>query len=259
VTITGLERWIYLFNSYFYFGGMQSFFIPIALGTYAALSILGKNSKTKFIFLLLTLLFLYSIYPVFAGQFWPYHWMPFAYFGCLCVSLLVLPIRLDSNCLYKRIIPLITFIIFLLVTIRPADGFMRQLLGHPVTPPKAGRVDEIASFLKEHLRSGDKVQPLDWTGGAVHGMLISKAVLATSYLYDYHFYHHVSKPYIQRIRKRFINQLEEEKPRYVINMYEKPRPRGADTTTEFAELQEFIDEHYVTVYKGNGFDILEKL
>lgn len=259
VTISGVERWIYLFKSYRNFGGLQILLVPAALGIYIAFFISEKNSsKIKLVLLLSTLLVLYSIYPVFAGQFWKYHYMPFVYFGCLCASLILLPFSSAISPLYRRVIPLVIFAFFLLTKINPGEDFVRQLSGHPLAPPKEGRVDEIADFLKEHLKPNDKVQPLDWTGGAVHGMLISEAVIGTPYIYDYHFYHHISEPYIQKIRRRFIERLKEEKPRFIIDMAAKPSPKGKDTSTEFPELQKILGENYIVVYKGNRFIILER-
>jgi len=257
-TISGLDRWLYLFNRYRLFGGMQLILMPTALGVYIAFSVLKKTPKIKFIVLLSTLLFLYSVYPVFSGQFWPYHWMPFTYFGCLCASLLLMPISRESPRLYRRVIPLIFFTLFLITSIHPAKDFVQQILGNKPAPPQQGKVDKIAGFLRSNLQPSDKVQPLDWIGGAVHAMLISEAVLATPYIYDVHFYHHISEPYIREIRWRFLQQLMKEMPRFIIDINGEPMPWGRDTTTEFPELQYFMDENYVVVYKDIGFKIFER-
>ncbi len=102
-------------------------------------------------------------------------------------------------------------------------------------PPKDGRVDEIAAFLQSNFKPGDLVQPLDWTGGAVHAMLIARAQLATRFVYDFHFYHHISSPYIQGLRGQFIESMKETRPRFVIQITadDKPWVSGPDTTREF--------------------------
>jgi len=257
-SISGVQRWNYLFQKYREFGGMQGLFIPTCLGMYLALTSYKKNTpKRKLVLLLFTLLLLYSIYPVFAGQFWDYHWIPFIYFGCLCASLIMLPIASASSPLYKRIVPLICLVILMLTMIHYAPDFRLQISGHPPAPPKRGRVDEIASYLKEHLRPGDKVQPLDWTGGVIHGMLISEALIATPYILDYYFYHHVSHPFIQELRRRLIKELEEGKPRYIIYMAATPRPKGEDTSRRFPKLLDLIDKNYSVAYEGNRFTIYE--
>jgi hypothetical protein len=261
-TISGVKRWIYLVKSYRQLGNMKIFLMPISLGLYLVFSELAKNNaKIKLAYLLTALLFLYSIYPVFAGQFWDYHWVPFIYFCSLLASFILLPTSSVSYPSSRRIIPLIVFALFLFFyPFNFTSNFVAQALGKPLKPLHERRVDEIADFLKKHLGPNDKVQPLDWAGGAIHGMLIAKAVVATPYIHDYHFYHHVSDPYIQDIRKRFIKHLKGNPPKYIIiyDMTLKNRVQGKDTTTEFPELTIFIDKNYKNVYDGNGFKILER-
>lgn len=263
--ISGFTRTIYLFVSYQKLGGMQILLVPTALGTYIAFSVLEKKpAKIKFVLLLLGLLFLYSIYPVFAGQFWPYHWMPFIYFGSLCASLLLLSTKQVSSSLYQRVIPLVVFLFFLLIGLRPSSNFLRQVSGLPPAPPTEGRVDEIANFLTKDLQPTDKVQPLDWTGGAVYGMLISEAVVATPYIYDSHFYLHSENQYILNINKNLIKNMKRELPRFIIDVdpskkagigYGRIYENGIET---FTELKNILENNYETVYEGNGFKIMER-
>ena len=257
-TIEGMERWLYLLNSYRKLGGWQILLIPISLGTYLLFSTNTTKRETKFAILLLSLLLFYSIYPVLSGQFWNYHWMPFVYFGSLCASFILLPAPQEQSSTWNHIIPQFIFIVFLFITIYPTENFVRQLAGDSPAPPKEGRVDAIADFLKKNLRPGDTVQPLDWTGGTIHGMLMAEAVAATPFIYDYHFYHHISQPYIQELRKRFVQDLTEARPRYIIHMLKMPRPYGKDTTSKFLELQDFIINNYFVVFKTNEFTIWER-
>ena len=66
-----------------------------------------------------------------------------------------------------------------------------------------------------------RVQPLDWDGGALHGMLLAKAITATPYICDFQLYHHVSTPYIQGLRRDFLADLEQAMPAFIIDMHEK--------------------------------------
>ena len=90
-------------------------------------------------------------------------------------------------------------------------------------------------------------------------MLIAEAKLATRFMYDYHFYHDVSNPYIQGLRETFIKELETAQPRYIIQVIEnKPWVSGVDTTREFPELEELLTENYSLAFEGDGYIILEK-
>jgi hypothetical protein len=257
--VLGVDRWLYLFQSYQELGGWQSLLIPTVCGVSMALPALGRDdSKRRFVLLLLAMLALYSLVPILGGKFWRYHWMPFVYFGSLSASLIVLPLTASWSSRNQRALSLAVFVIFLLLAVRPARDFLREISGNTLPPPKMGRVDEVAEFLRAHLQPGDEVQPLDWAGGTLHGMLISKAVVATPYIYDYHFYHHVSSPYIQRIRREFLEQLSREPPRLIIDMAVKSRPAGADTARDFPALRSFVAKNYSGVYRGKGFTIFER-
>jgi hypothetical protein len=119
--------------------------------------------------------------------------------------------------------------------------------------------DEITNYLKENLKEGDKVQPLDWTGGAVHAMLISNAKIATRFIYDFHFYHHINSPYIIKLKKEFIQGLKQSHPKYIIQVFEnRTWPNGPDTSLDFEELNSFLEQNYTIVKEGSGYRIYKK-
>ena len=126
---------------------------------------------------------------------------------------------------------------------------------------RAARVpQEVGAFLREHLQPGELVQPLDWTGGAVHGMLEARAPLATRFMYDFHFYHHVDTPYIARLRRQFLRQLSESRPRFVIQVFEgRPWPGGPGTTRDFPLLQTLLDTEYRVVREAETYRVLERI
>ena len=115
------------------------------------------------------------------------------------------------------------FIVFWAIQLPP--DFIRQAMGEDPSPPRGGRVDKIAGFLKERLKPEDKVQALDVVDSASHAMLLSEAKAATPYLCDDIFYHNTSDPYMQSLRKRFIARLSEERPRFIIEA--RPNVRRA--------------------------------
>ncbi len=264
VTITGTKRWIYLINTWLQFGGYTAFVPLVLLAFYTAWKKRSEASNLALqrkLALFATIWVLYAIYPLFSGQFWPYHWMPFVFFSSLFSVLLLLPIvqtqALRNNAL-KSIGYLLLFVLGLLLLIRPAPESMAQLEGFPPPPPKSGRVDAIADFLRDNLQAEDKVQSLDWTGGAIHAMLIAKAPTATPFLYNYHFYHHISEPYIQQLRQRLLQGLRTSKPRFIVEVTASERPSGKDTTMAFKLLNELLEHHYFIVQHGTGYRIYQR-
>ncbi len=266
--LTGISHVRYLVEGTLGLGGYSALFVCSLFAYYRA-SI--YDNLDKVLVITTTSLFLctaaYATYPTIAGKFWDYHYMPFAYFCSISSALCLFswPDFSASSSLpcFRKALPLIILIGAVTLQGLLPRGVFRALSdlqsGSEAHAPKGGRVDEIADWLKSRLRPGDTVQPLDWTGGSIHGMLLSEAKLATRFMYDYHFYHHVSSAYTLRLRESFMGQLHEAAPRFIIEVHEdKPWVSGVDTTREFPELRMFLEGYYEVVYRGDGYHIYEQ-
>jgi hypothetical protein len=214
----------------------------------------GSGKRRRFAWLTGGILIGAALYPAVSGQFWGYHWIPF-YYTALCAASLPGILTVDkttgAGLSFAMVPALLLLLSFKAVTARFDDPARFE---HDVP-------EEVARFLGSHLKSGDTVQPLDWTGGAVHGMLLARAPLATRFMYDFHFYHHVNNPRIAGLRKEFLRELEAARPRYIVNVfgYDKPWPWGPGTTDSFPGLQEYVERHYTTVKMGATHQILERV
>lgn len=250
---------IYRINGYFQFGGFSLLLVPAVLGVFITLFGSGFDSaQRRVVVLISSLAVAYSLHTLMGGKFWPYQWIMFVYFvivlGSLC---LVSPTgsRNGTSVLF----PVLTLLIAVTPYAQPPYEFLSAFTKKGIPAPKEGRVDRIADYLKTHMKPGDTVQPLDWTGGAVQAMLMARARPATTFLADPGFYHHVSHPYIQGLRKRFLRELKAAQPRFIIEVVaNKPWVTGPDTTREFPELQDLLKSHYTVALKGDGYSIYEK-
>jgi hypothetical protein len=245
VITTQSTRIPFLLNQTLYLGGNALWLIPAAIGVY-----LNQNKKT---YLLASLALCYAIYPAFSGQFFPYHYIPFIYFIILLASQTFNVERSTLN--VKPFILHLSRVAFILffVLLSPSQTFIRQIQNKPIAT-STNRAAEIANFLEKNLEVGDTVQPLDWTGGTLLAMLETHAHIATPYVFDFYFYHHVSHPYIQQLRAGFMNDLQIATPRFIIEVtaIDKPWITGPDTSREFPELRTFLDENYsVTIHKDD--------
>jgi hypothetical protein len=240
------ERTIYLLNQAWRLGGSGIWLIPAAFGIY-----LHRNRQT---YLLASLALCYAIYPALSGQFFPYHYIPFLYLIVLIASLSISSINQPPLTVISSSILLLA----LTINVRPSQTFLRQLEGKPIVT-SSDRAVEIAGFLEQHLEAGDTVQPLDWTGGTLLAMLETRASLATSYVFDFYFHHHISDPYIQSLQSDFMTQLQETQPRFIIEVtaIDKPWVSGHDTSREFSELRAFLDEYYSITIQGEDYSIHE--
>ncbi len=255
-TISGGERVGYLISNFFVFGHQRLWLVAGLFGLLSGVLLIRPDSDTRRRVVFVALLALaYSFYTVLAGKFWRYHWIPFFYFviqlGALCFAE-----QKSRGHFIKKLIPILVLVGVVALTVRVPREFKYRFSGSEIPAPMGGRVDQIAAFLERNLRPGDRVQPLDWTGGALHAMLIARAEVATPFVYDFHFYHHISNPYIRGLRDRFIENLEEASPRFIIEIIShKPWVGGEDTTADFYRVREYISAYYSKGLVGRGYTI----
>lgn len=255
------ERLPYLFIRTLGLGGYGSLALLGFFGCYHAFVHARRRWNVSAVLVLLCAA-AYLFYPTLAGKFWKYHYMPMVYFLALAGALSLASRR-------GRLVRMgwLATAIFLLAIQQQLNlpryvRSTRAALAESYRPPapKKGRVDQIADWLRHRLEPGDTVQPLDWAaGGAVHAMLLARAKPATRYLYDYHFYHHVSHPYVRNLRRSFLADLKAARPRFIIeSQVVRPRVRGRDTARSFFALETFLQNHYTQVRRGDGYSIFER-
>lgn len=269
--VSSQYRLFYLVEYTLKFGGYAPLLIASLFAYYLVLAhAWGDKVRTISVLCLCCCTFAYAVYPTLAGKFWEYHYMPLAYFCSLSAGLCFFA-RPKPPSPHPRLwrmieeaLPSLIFIVAVIVQLqlpRFALSLYTDLrTGPELHAPKNGRVDEIAGWLKARLKPGDTVQALDWTGGAIHAMLLAEAKPATRFLFDFHFYHHVSSPVIQRLRQSFIEQLRSAQPRFVIEVDTgKPWVSGIDTSYSFLELRALLDSSYKVAFVGDGYLIYERL
>ncbi|MBE7433714.1 MAG: hypothetical protein HS100_07340 [Anaerolineales bacterium] len=252
VIMPSSERLTYLFNQVWRLGGSALWLLPAAFGIY-----LNRNRQA---YLLASLTIIYALYPALTGQFFPYHYIPFLYTIILVASLSLSTFHSPPSKQPSFLLPLSSTILLatILITIRPSQTFIRQLQGKDIAIA-ADRATQISTFLEKNLEPGDQVQPLDWTGGSLLAILENRAPIATSYVFDFYFYHHVSNPYIQSLRADFMTQLQESKPHFIIEVtaIDKPWVSGEDTSRDFPELRAFLAENYSVTMEREDYIIYE--
>ena len=251
---TGTARWAFLFGQLPRLGGHWLWLIPALIGIY-----FHQHKQT---WLLASLALCYAIYPAFSGQFFPYHFIPFTYFIILLASLTVeFPLSSSTRSVHPSRLVFIfqlSSLILVLSLLLPSRTFIRQLQGKPVAT-STDRAGEIARFLDANLQPGDTVQPLDWTGGTLLAMLESRSRIATPYVFDFYFYHHVSHPYIQSLRADFMTDLQSANPRFIVEVTaeDKPWVSGVDASRSFPELRLYLNENYSVTIQKDGYVIYE--
>ncbi len=223
-----------------------------AIGAFVALrrSMLAAEARRR-VLLLAALAVAFSVAAAAAGKFWPYHWFPFNYLAMMVASLCLLPLRPAAR-VPRGLVP---FALLLMIVALP---WLAEVLRRPGGELTFAEIQQVASHLERRLSPGDTVQPLDWTGGAVHAMLLARAVPSTRFLYDFHFFHHLSDPYIERIRREFLDELRKAPPRFVVAVERRGRLAGPNTARTFAALDAFLADRYERSVVTDGYTIWER-
>jgi hypothetical protein len=254
--MSGMERLWYLLWGSTGFGGMR-LFVPVTLVfAWSTLRLLPRgDDRRSVVWLLLGSGAAFAVYPILAGQFWSYHYWPLSYFVSALLGLALFTLGHPSASVARRLVVTAMLVSIVALRVRPAAETLRQLRG--LAPNQESAADRMTAMLEQHVAAGDTVQPLDWTGGAVQALLRTRTSLATGFLYDYHFYHHVDRTIVRRLRERFLQQLSVRNPRWILDVKKKPRVSGPGTTEEFPALRSLLEERYRVVLDRPAFTLYE--
>ena len=117
---------------------------------------------------------------------------------------------------------------------------------------KERRVSALVADLEGRIGRGDVVQMLDTTEAGVHALLRLHAVQPTRFLYDFHFYHDVETPIVQKLRADFIAGFDAHPPAFVV-LFERGWPAGGYERIErFEELRRRLSTYRV-VARRDGY------
>jgi hypothetical protein len=253
------ERLGYLYLEFIQFNGHPLWILSAFAGLYFILfrsSISMEQRKTIYFFFML--MCVGAVYVLLPGQFFGHHWLMFFYFAFMfsAMCIISLPANVRKG---ERWVPVLALVFAMVMNVRAHPGFIAQLTGEDISGMYGERINEITSYLKSNLREGDKIQPLEWTGGALHSMLLTRADLGTRFIYDQYLYHSLSSPYIQSLRSRFLTEFRQNKPGFVVRIYtQRAFPSGPGTAAEFPELEEILKNDYTAELNGNGYKVYKR-
>jgi hypothetical protein len=152
----------------------------------------------------------------------------------------------------------VVFIFVLFAYVRPHEGFTTQLSGGEASQEYNNRVNGINQYLEQNYKEGNKIVVLDWAYGGLDGLLKNGALIFTPYVYDFYFYHHLSDPFILKIRSDFIERLRIEKPEFIVRVDYAGFGHGFINRETFNELEEIIEGEYVLDNEGLRYEIFKR-
>lgn len=210
-------------------------------------------------YLLLALTVAYFVYPCFAGRFYDHHFYPFRYLSCVWLGLCLRkwPFQTPRRAwVFSRAVAAYCVVSLLYCDFALA-GKPPESLPSSIAPPY--RTRRISEWLERRLQPGDTVQAIEWGFcGITHAMLQNQARTATGIIWAEGLFHHVSDPYVQELRKRFLHDLAKARPRFVIrSKMDWDYMIGRDCSQAFSELDEFLNRDYFVALDSRDFRIWE--
>lgn len=252
------ERFWYRFEKFFGTAPWDYYQVAMGVGAGLALYVTEKNVTRKerlYGNLMLALTLVYMFYPVIAARFYDHHYYPFRLFSLFFVAYL-----------FKRWTPgtsagVKTFAwgmaAFIITGMFYVNYETLQVQPSRVNP--YFRTARITQWMKPRLQAGDKVQALEWAFcGSTHALLLTEATPATRTIWGEVLFHHLDSPFVQDLRKEFIEELTASKPRFIIETkVEYDYVTGTNCSKDFPELQAFLAQDYFMAIDSNAFRLWE--
>jgi hypothetical protein len=118
---------------------------------------------------------------------------------------------------------------------------------------KLGRVGRVAAALRPVVAAGGTVQVLDTTEGGIHALFRLHAREPSRFLYDFHFRHDVSHPYVRRLRAELMDALRRRPPAAVVVFVPGWPEGGYERLAAFPELHRWLLDGYRVAEEGDGY------
>jgi hypothetical protein len=182
---------------------------------------------------------------------WDYHLLPLAAFGSMACFWPVQEAVFATHRLRA------TWISMTMAVILPLSLVVAAAAIHQTDPldRKHQRALALAAFLRENVRHDDSVQVLDTTAGGTDALLRAHLRLPTRFMYDIHFFQdEPSAPYIAGLRRDFLRELAQQRPRFIV-VFETG---GYERVQRFVELATWLDAGYRLQLEGDGYRVFER-
>ncbi|MBI3824755.1 MAG: glycosyltransferase family 39 protein [Candidatus Rokubacteria bacterium] len=195
------------------------------------------------------------VHYVIQGKGWEYHLYPLAAFASVLAFSAVEPaLRLRRHAFAVALAAGLAAVVVLLgLKAHEAAGDGAQWWWD-----KERLVRLLVSDLEAALHPHDTVQVLDTSEGGIHALLRLGVVEPTRFLYDFHFYHDVSAPEIQRLRAELVRGMDARAPRFVVLLDRGWPSGGPDRVADFPELSQRLATTYRVVARRPGYQIFAR-
>jgi hypothetical protein len=191
------------------------------------------------------------------GKGWEYHLYPLFFFLCAGAALALAPVDATAwrvPALGRAVRPAVAVLLFApvlaLLGVRGADAAHAGWIDAKMT-----RIARLTRDLGAVVPPGAPVQVLDVTAGGIHAALRLGLPPATRFMYDFHFFHHVTDPRIRAMRAELVAGLAGGRAAAVVVMEDGWPVVGYQRLHDFPALEDVLARDYVLVVEGDGYRI----
>ena len=182
------------------------------------------------------------------GRGWEYHFYPLALFATALGGA-----GLGAALADRRRVLTTMLVLSLAVTAGALWTKGQRNLAPAWIAAKLERVGRVSEALRPLVAGGRTVQVLDTTEGGIHALLRLRVRQPSRFLYDFHFYHDVSDPYVRALRAELMEALRRRPPVAVVEFVPGWPEGGYERVASFPELARWLQDGYRVLEEGDGY------
>ena len=199
-----------------------------------------NNSENRLRKVLLFTGLVYGFFHYFMQVHNEYQLYPFAFFLFIIIASWVKEI----TCRYPLMLKILMAIIVLHVSLQTLYRSTNNIITPPFYITDFKCKNDLVRDLRDKVPPGKTVQVMDSMSGAIHALYVMKYHQPTRFFFDALFFHDISAPYIQSLRREFLNKLQHDPPLFFVVTKVSWPLNGYERLKEFPELLTWINNNY---------------
>jgi hypothetical protein len=232
-------------------------------GSITALAVLGLRTvdditmrQVRFrAIILASTVFMTLLYIPISGKFWPYHTFPLLYTLSLCAGLSVAKTNVIEKSFAQSL--LVFVIILAMVPFKRLDFEAAGFTSSQLNYSNYEYMETLTRKIRSVAGEDDSILALDVTSGVNQVLYRLRRPLHGKFIYDFHFYHHVSSPFIAKLRQEMVDHIGKEPPKFIIQA-SAWRPSGRSCSPDFPALDSLIQRDYFLIHRQGTTSMFQR-
>ncbi|MCX7715311.1 MAG: hypothetical protein N2171_06260 [Clostridia bacterium] len=204
------------------------------------------SRKNRFRIALLVVGMIYGILHFYFQTRNSYQLYPLALFMFMGVASCTSFIHGTAPRIIKFFIVLILLHCYMITIYRSSSSLVATPLHHITSFPCK---EQLINDLNGKIKQTDTVQVLDFVSGHIHALYVLRCKQPTRFLFDAQFFHDIDSPYIQSLRKEYLQDISIQPPTYIILSIQSWPVNGYERIETFPLFRDWLYENYTLVHE----------